>query len=169
MHLRRLSFAAASALLIVAIPGGAALAQDMTPTPHPAHIHAGSCPAPGDVVAPLTDVAGAMGGEMMGQATYQPVETSTTTVDLALADILDGTHAIVVHRSADDMASYLLCGDIGGAPMGGTSLAIGLSPVTDPTFHGVATLTDGGDGTTLVTIYLTHADGMMEPMASPAM
>lgn len=169
MQIRTLSLAAAAALLTVALPAGAALAQEMPMTPHPAHIHAGSCPAPGDVVAPLSDVGASMDGEMMGQATYLPVQSSTTTVDLALADILAGTHAIVVHASADDMATYVLCGDIGGAPMGGTGLAVGLAPVTDPGFHGVATLVDGGDGTTLVTIYLTHAAGMMEPMASPAM
>lgn len=169
MHFRKPLLAAASAMLIAAIPGGAALAQEMTMTPHPAHIHAGSCPAPGDVVAPLTDVGASMDGEMMGQATYLPVQSSTTTVELGLADILSGTHAIVVHASAEDMATYVLCGDLGGAPMGGTSLAVGLSPVADPSFHGVATLVDGGDGTTLVTIYLTHAAGMMEPMASPAM
>jgi hypothetical protein len=44
---------------------GGVSAQDATSPkaggdgPHPAHIHAGVCPTPGDVVVPLTDVAGA--------------------------------------------------------------------------------------------------------------
>lgn len=169
MHPRMLTLAASAALLTTALSGGVVMGQEMTMAPHPAHIHAGSCPAPGEVVAPLADVGLSMDGEMMGQASYLPVQSSLTTVELPLADILGGTHAIVVHQSADAMATYVLCGDIGGAPMLGNSLAIGLSPVADPSFHGIATLVDGGDGTTLVTVYLTHASGMMEPMASPAM
>jgi hypothetical protein len=169
MHRRSVILAATLALAGGALAGGAVSAQEMSMTPHPAHIHAGTCPAPGDVVAPLTDVAASMDGEMMGQASYIPVQTSMTTVDLPLADILGGTHAIVVHQSADDMGTYVLCGDIGGAAMGGTMLAVGLGPVADPTFHGIATLTDGGDGTTQVTIYLTHTADMMAPMESPAM
>jgi len=161
MKLRPLVLGATLAIASAAFAGGAVSAQEMMDTPHPAHIHTGTCPAPGDVVAPLTDVGASMDGEMMGQASYIPVQTSTTSVALALADILAGSHAIVVHASAEDMATYVLCGDIGGAPMGGTTLAVGLGPVADPTFHGIATLTDGGDGTTTVTIYLVHAAEMM--------
>lgn len=174
MQLRPLALGATLAVAGAALAGGAVSAQEMMEmTPHPAHIHAGTCPAPGEVVAPLTDVGAPMDGEMMGQATYLPVETSTTSVPLGLADVFAGDHAIVVHASADDMATSVLCGDIGGAAMGGTTLAIGLAPVADPAYHGVATLTDGGDGSTTVTIYLTHAaammDGGMEPSPSPAM
>lgn len=177
MQSKPLALAATLALAVSALAGGAVSAQDMSMTPHPAHIHVGTCPAPGEVVAPLTDVTGSMDGESMGQASAIPVETSVTSVALPLADILAGSHAIVVHQSVDDMATYVLCGDIGGAAMGGTTLAIGLAPVADPTFSGVATLADGGDGTTTVTIYLTHVSDMMggemggemEASPSPAM
>ncbi len=45
--------------------------------------------------------------------------------------------------------------------MGASDLAIGLATLNDSGYSGVATLHDNGDGTTTVTVYLTHAGGMM--------
>ena len=163
MQLRPFVLGATLALASATLAAGAVSAQEMMAmTPHPAHIHSGTCPAPGDVVAALTDVSASMDGEMLGQASYIPVQTSTSSVPLPLADILAGGHAIVVHASAEDMTTYVLCGDIGGVPMGGPLLAIGQGPVADPLLHGIATLADGGDGTTTVTLHLTHTAEMMD-------
>ncbi len=86
---QRLGFASALALgasLILAVGASAQM------SPHPAHIHAGSCPEPGDVVAALSDVSFDMNVdgtasakvEPVGQASAIPVEASVTTVPLAL-------------------------------------------------------------------------------------
>lgn len=165
MQIRPLVIGATLALAGAALVGPAVSAQEMAPTPHPAHIHVGTCPAPGDVVAPLTDVALGMAGEMMGPTTAIAVESSVTSVPIALGDIIAGGHAIVVHASAEDMGTYLLCGDIGGYEADGT-LAVGLGPVADSGYAGIAWLTDGGDGTTSVTLQVIHAGGMMEAPAA---
>ncbi len=172
MQHRSLVLSASLALAVAALGGGASAAE--METAHPAHIHAGTCPAPGDVVAPLGDVTPSMAGPAMGQASAVPVGVSVTSVPLALADIVAAEHAIVVHASADDMGTYLVCGDIGGEPMAEGVLPIGLAAVGDSGDAGVAVLADAGDGTTTVTIYLTHAGaemggGMEHPMdASPS-
>ena len=177
----------ASALLLAAgfaLAPGAGLAQDATPAmgggegPHPAHIHAGSCPEVGDVVFPLNDItrtdmmgtpmagmesspmagmeadstpmAGEMGEEGMGDV----VAMSTTDVDASLADILGAEHAINVHLSADQIDVYIACGDITGEPEDGT-LEIELEERNDSGFEGEAYLTDNGDGTTTVDVTLT--------------
>jgi len=63
----------------------------------PAHIHVGTCPVPGDVKYPLTDVVDGK---------------STTVVDAKLADLLAGGFAINAHLSKADIGKYVTCGAI---------------------------------------------------------
>jgi hypothetical protein len=69
--------------------------------PQPAHIHEGSCPDVGDVVAPLKDV----------------VDGTSTSENVAFSlDDLTSTEspgfAINVHKSAAAIDDYVACGDI---------------------------------------------------------
>jgi len=173
---KTLGMAAALAIgaSLAIIPGVSA--QGMVMSPHPAHIHAGTCPAPGEVVAPLADISFAMnvdtaseaGAAPVGQASAIPVEVSITTVKVAFADIIGGQHAVVVHKSADDMGTYILCGDIGGITIGATDLPFGLGALNDSGASGVGWLTDNGDGTTSVTVVVVPPAGAMAaPMGSP--
>jgi subtilisin family serine protease len=78
------------------------LPQAATDAPHPAHIHMGTCANPGEVYKPLTAVENGR---------------SVTLLDgVKLADVADGLHYINVHKSAEDMATNLSCGDIPKAP-----------------------------------------------------
>ena len=63
----------------------------------PAHIHAGTCPVPGDVKYPLTSVVDGK---------------SKTTVDAALTDLLAGSLAINTHLSAQNIGKYVACGNL---------------------------------------------------------
>jgi hypothetical protein len=65
-------------------------------------------------------------------------------------------HAFVVHESAANMGNYIACGDIGGHIIEG-SLPVGLGPVGDSGYSGIAWLTDNGDGTTGVRLVITHS------------
>ena len=148
--------------------GGPASAHEGTP--HPAHIHTGQCPAPGDVVFPLNDLGGEnatngtpMATEPMGSTSAVPVDLSMTTVDSALNDLLDGNHAIVVHESKENIQNYILCGDLGGTVIGGTDLAIGLSQLNDSGYSGVAWLHDNGDGTTTLDVTLIYVGSSATP------
>jgi hypothetical protein len=71
-------------------PGPAGVAQ-------PAHIHVGTCPVPGAVKFPLANVVDGK---------------STTTVEIALKDLLEDTYAINVHLSAAEASKYVACGDL---------------------------------------------------------
>lgn len=182
---RAMTILAAGLLLtlgIVASPGRVS-AQATTMTPHPAHIHSGSCAQLGDVVYRLTDVGaemaamdmsgtpmsgdmmatpemGDMGTAMAANAAI-PVEMSTTVVQTTLADISTGAYAINVHESAENIGNYIACGDLGTAGMNGADLAVGLGTLNDSGYSGIATLHDNGDGSTTVTIYLMHPGAMM--------
>ena len=149
---------------------------------HPAHVHVGTCAAPGDVQFPLNNAGTGLTGEdgsplaaeEMGSADAVPVDVSSTTVESPLADLLDGNHAIVVHESDENIGNYILCGDIGGLTMGGTDLAIGLAELNDSGASGVAWLHDNGDGTTAVNLFMTETassemgDHDMDDMGTPA-
>jgi hypothetical protein len=158
----------AAALLALTLAPGSALAQDDasddmsgddmmmgTMVPHPAHIHAGQCPGVGDVVTPLNDVT-VVGNEAQGAADSIHVDISQSTVPLGLADILAADHAINVHQSADDMGTYIACGNIGGHDVDGSFL-VGMGPVGDSGYSGIAWLTDNGDGTTDVLVTISHS------------
>jgi hypothetical protein len=154
---------------MVALSGPAAWAQDATPeadalrAPRPAHIHVGNCDEIGEVVAPLTELTGAAGGDRVGQARRAiPAESSFTSVPLTLDAILGADHAINVHLSAEEIDTYIACGEIGGSLSPDGSLIIGLRELNDSGFTGIAFLAPGADGasTDISTfIALTQAEG----------
>jgi plastocyanin len=97
----------------LALTSAAAAAQD-GPETHPAHIHAGTCAELGDVVVPLNDVT-VPEGTASGPQTSAMVEVSEgNRADIPLQEIIDGGHAINVHLSAEEIGTYIACGDIGG-------------------------------------------------------
>jgi hypothetical protein len=67
--------------------------------PQPAHIHSGSCPEPGPVVYPLTDVMGGL---------------SETTLSVSYDELMmaEEAMAINVHKSYDEVSVYTACGDL---------------------------------------------------------
>ena len=151
------------ALAMALAPAGVLAQDDMADddmmmgsmVPHPSHIHVGDCSAIGDVIAPLSD-AGVVGNDAQGAAAHIHVDIGLSTVDLALDDILAADHSIVVHDSAEDMATFIACGAIGGHDVDGSFL-VGLGPVGESGWSGIAWLTDNGDGTTGVTVTISHS------------
>jgi plastocyanin len=147
----RLGSVAALVALTLLTPGLAA--QDDEAEVHPAHIHSGTCAELGDVVLPLNDVT-AIGdeSERTGAASAIPVKSSVTVVDMPLQEIIDGGHAINVHLSADEIDTYIACGDIGGAVTtdegeSEPELIIGLGELNDSGDTGIAWLGAEGDQT----------------------
>lgn len=66
--------------------------------PQPAHIHTGSCGNLGGVAYPLTSVASG---------------ASTTVIKgVTIDQLLGGKYAINVHKSTDDLGTYVACADI---------------------------------------------------------
>jgi len=132
--------------------------------PHPVHIHTGTCAELGDVVFPLTDIAPhGDDAERTGAESAHAVKISETIVDAPLQDIINGGHAINVHMSAEDIGTYIACGDIGGVVVtdegGRTELIIGLGELNDSGHTGVAWLGADGDQTE-VSVTLVEPDDM---------
>jgi hypothetical protein len=146
--------AAALAGLVV-LSGPAAWAQDATPSatgevmpPRPAHIHTGTCKDIGEVVAPLTDLTGATGGNRVGQARRAiPAESSFTNVPMTLDAILGADHVVNVHLSAEEIGTYIACGEVGGMLTPEGAVIIGLRELNNSGFTGIAYLAPGADGT----------------------
>jgi plastocyanin len=152
--------------LIVGYGAGGATAHEGET--HPAHIHAGTCDALGDVVYPLNDVGAPMmdangtpiAAMPMGASDAIPVDVSVTVVQADLNSLVGSAYAINVHESAENIGNYIACGNIGGMMMG-SDLAIGLGELNGSGYSGVAWLHDNGDGTTTVYVFLTeeYAEG----------
>jgi hypothetical protein len=85
-------------------------------------------------------------GETVGSSSAVPLKTSVTLVDLPLAQIADGQHAINIHESAEAIDVYIACGDVGGQMLG-DMLVIGLQELNDSEQVGVAVLEEIGDRT----------------------
>jgi hypothetical protein len=146
-----------------------AVAQDDQETPeavvtHPAHVHVGSCaeldpnPAyPLDNIGPrLTDDDEMPDPEdVKGSLTANPVMMSETEIDVNLDDLLETAHAINVHASDQDIATYIACGDIGG-PVLDDELYIGMIQQNDSGVYGIARLEKEDGDKTKVTVWLVH-------------
>jgi plastocyanin len=167
----RLGSVAALAALTFLTPGLAA--QDDEAEVHPAHIHSGTCAELGDVVLPLNDVTHiGDDSDRTGAASAIPVKSSVTVVDMPLQEIVDGGHAINVHLSADEIDSYIACGDIGGivATDEGeeeNEIVIGLGELNDSGHTGIAWLGAEGDQTR-VAVHLVEPAGAGEAGAEAA-
>jgi hypothetical protein len=175
--LRGSALALASLALLVPVSTAQTPVSEGAQMAHPAHIHAGSCAELGEVIYPLTDVA-LPAGEMMGATGGHPVEISDTNLpDVPLQTILDGEHAVNVHLSADEIGTYIACGNIGGIVDSrengdGQEISVGLTDLNESGYVGVAWLGDDGNGGTNVGITLINLDEMrghdMAAMATPA-
>ncbi len=141
-------------------------ADDAGDDAHPAHVHNGNCEAPADVIFPLTDIA-APDGDVMG-ADVSGVEQSTTKINVSLANLLDDAHSIVAHLSADDIGTYLVCGDITGEPVDGT-LAVPLNELGGSGYIGVAVLTETDGGTDVQAFLMPGISGGMAGESTPEM
>lgn len=168
--------AMASLALVVPVSGAQTPTSESAMAGHPAHIHSGTCDTLGEVIYPLSDVA-VEAGDMMGATGAHPVEVSETMIaDVPLQDILDGEYAVNVHLSADDIGTYIACGNIGGVVStresgGGNEVTIGLAELNDSGYAGTAWLGDDGDGGTIVGINLINLAEMSsggDAAATPA-
>jgi hypothetical protein len=111
---------------------------------HPAHIHSGTCAELGDVVYPLTDV------DASGE--------SVTVVDVPLADLLSGgPYAINIHLSADEIGTYVACGDIQQEAAAGSEATPAAAAAASPT--AAASPAAGVGGTESVTSIGTSGVG----------
>jgi hypothetical protein len=148
--------------LLLLVP--AIAAQDDANEAHPAHIHSGTCDQLGDVVYPLADVA-TLSGEEMGAGGHPVKVSEVNHVDVPLQEILDGGHAINVHLSAEEIGTYIACGDIGGIVHErengeGMEIVIALAELNDSGHVGIAWLGDDGEGGTNVSVSLIEPEEM---------
>ena len=74
------------------------LLDNPAPGPEPAHIHEGSCPVPN--ATPLYPLSSVENGK------------SETVLDVNMGALLDDAMAINIHRSPQEIAVYVSCGDI---------------------------------------------------------
>jgi hypothetical protein len=152
------------ALVAAAVPG--VIAQDATPVAEegavarPVHIHSGSCAELGDVVAPLSDLTAPVGeGAGLADSAFQ-AESSVTNVPMTLDAILAAPHAINAHLSAEEIGTYIACGDIGGAIEANGAVVIGLAEDSDSGYTGIAYLASGADGaSTDVSVFIAPVIG----------
>lgn len=116
---------------------------------HPVHIHAGTCAELGEVIVPLADVAYPQ-GEQMGSPDAVNATVSLNMIDMPLADLLAGEYAVNVHESADDIGTYIACGDLGGIiEQGddGDEIRFVLHPLNDSGHTGIAFFAADGEQT----------------------
>jgi uncharacterized cupredoxin-like copper-binding protein len=158
---------------VTASVGALPLVQDNSPIlPHPTHMHRGTCATGGELLVLLadavlaTDLSGsASAPEGMAELTAAiPVSESTTTIPIALADLLVEPVSIEVHESALEPADVIACGNLGGTTSG-ADLLIGLAPVEPRGVPGIAWLRADGQET-VVTILLV--EGLPSFTAAPA-
>lgn len=159
------------ALAIALVPAGAVIAQyergGSTAHTRPTHIHTGRCPVPGPIVGPLSDVAPSV-GVTVGAPGAIVVESSRSTSDWTLSELVASDHVVAVHLSYDQMETIIACGDIGGPMRSATELVIGLGPVGGSGYSGIAVIADTGGGMSVADVYITMSAPAASPGASPA-
>jgi hypothetical protein len=165
----RVAAVIAVAALTLVVPAGRAQTPvsqaDTEAEAHPAHIHSGTCDQLGDVVYPLADVTYPT-GEQMGAAGGHEVKISEVNhVDAPLQELLDSEHAINVHLSAEEIGTYIACGNIAGVVHErengeGMEIVIGLGELNDSGHVGIAWLGDDGEGGTNVSVSLIEPEEM---------
>lgn len=131
--------------------------------PLPARIFAGRCGNLGaDPAFQLIDVGSVEGVEEgespEGALTAIPAEFSTTVVNTTLDTLLATEHAIDIRVDANDPATSIACGEIGGpieTGANGDELAVGLQERGQSAYSGIAWL-QSEDDRTLVRVFMAR-------------
>lgn len=171
--IRRFVVGAALAASLGIGGGAAVIAQDAeAELSQPAHIHAGTCAeldpnpvAPLDNLLPVgVDPDDEDGDdaelETLGVLTNGPVTYSDSEeIEFSWDDMIGSSHAIAVHESEQNIQNYIACADIGGVVFDddGDKMVVGLQPMNDSGFTGIAILEKDDDGQVDVEVYLAGA------------
>jgi plastocyanin len=144
-------------------------------TGHPVHIHAGACATLGEIVFPLSDIgpgpsvkdgAAVATTGMVGESGGEAVSISETTVDVTIAELLAEPHAINIHKSANDITTYVGCGEISGQMWNG-ELVVGLNQLNGSGDAGIARLSEVDEQTTITLYMLSITDNAATAQAGP--
>ncbi|MFT4037355.1 MAG: hypothetical protein QM692_04180 [Thermomicrobiales bacterium] len=169
MHHRFIPRAAAIAgVALLSVTAGAALAQEASP-PRPSHIHVGDCDELGEVIQPLNALT-VPTGAVLGNSDAVVAEAAFTTIDIPLDELVATDHALKVHLSADQIQTYLVCGDIGGALDADGALIVGLKELDDSGYTGIAYLVPGAGNTTRISVMIAKVNegDPIVPVGTPA-
>jgi hypothetical protein len=139
------------------LDGAGSRAQEASP-PRPSHIHSGDCDEPGAVVQPLNSLTVPV-GPVSGNSDAVIAEAAFTSIPQPLDDLLAEDHALKVHLSADQIQTYLACGDIGGAADADGALIVGMKELDDSGYAGIAYLVPAADGSTSVSVMIAQVVG----------
>ncbi len=132
------------------------LAQDASP-PRPSHIHVGDCDELGEVIQPLNSLT-VPAGDVLGNSDAVVAEAAFTTIDIPLSELVATDHALKVHLSADQIQTYLACGDIGGALDADGALIVGLKELDNSGYTGIAYLVPGAGNTTRLSVMIARVN-----------
>jgi hypothetical protein len=115
---------------------------------HPAHIHFNTAVETGGIALTLNAVDGASGSS----------STNFSTLDdgtqISYDDLLEFNGYINVHLSADELATIVAQGDIGGNELTGQVKSYDLSEADLPGVQGTAVFAERANGTSLLTLSL---------------
>ncbi len=139
------------------LSGSSSQAQEESP-PRPSHIHSGDCDEPGEVVQPLTSLTVPVGA-VSGNSDAVVAEAAFTSIPQPLEALLAEDHALKVHLSADQIQTYLACGDIGGAADADGALIVGMKELDDSGYAGIAYLVPAANGSTSVSVMIAQVLG----------
>jgi hypothetical protein len=153
----------ALAALTLVVPAGLAQTPESgAEAAHPVHIHAGTCAELGEVVVPLADVI-IPAGEQRGSPTAINSSVSLNVIDMPFEALLAGAYAVNVHASAEEIDTYIACGDIGGViEQGddGDEIRFVLTELNGSGHTGVAFIGGAGEGQTQVNVMMIEPEEM---------
>jgi hypothetical protein len=135
----------------------------------PVHVHAGTC---ADLASspryPLTDLT-TPEATPEGAPEAAVAEASYTVIDVSLDDLLASPHAINAHLSREEVAVYVVCGEIGGPRRSDGAVIVGLREQNDSGLTGIAYLVpDPNDpDRTRVSVFLAPGLAEEDPTLLP--
>ena len=152
------SFIAIGALLgLLLLTPGPARAQS-TVVDRPAELRSGTCAAPGELVAALTNLVVTI-GDPQGQTTAMPVEQSGTIVPFSVSTLLESDHIVAVYKSTAEPTEMVACGEIGGTRNPDGTLASGMVGYNGSGLSGIVYFTPNpGFDNILITILLVGGE-----------
>ena len=107
------------------------------------------------MIQPLTSLTVPVGA-VSGNSDAVVAEAAFTSIPQSLDELVAEDHALKVHLSADQIQTYLACGDIGGAADADGALIVGMKELDDSGYAGIAYLVPAADGGTRLSVMIAQ-------------